>query len=70
MFQLTDELIAKIKGHVTGEKLAPAGVQSVDSCDDCYLQCGDSCTYSCDLSCDNTCDNLSYEGTSNGGGGW
>lgn len=69
MFQLTEELIAKIRARITGEALAPTGVLESYDCSgacssDCYLSCGESCTYSCDGTCDGS------SSGSGGGGGW
>ena len=57
MFKLSNELIEKIKAHITGAALrpVPAGGISYSCSFSCSSSCIDGCAYSCSGSCDDSC---------------
>ena len=56
MFQVTKELLEKLKLAITAVPLAPCGQSVVMGCFGCSGSCRDVCGHSCEGSCDAGCD--------------
>ena len=62
MFQVTKELLEKLKLAITAVPLAPCGQSVVMDCAGCSGTCQGRCSGSCDNTCNTGCDCIASNG--------